>query len=328
MADDDDEWTPSDSQLSESQASVAAPARRRLRKKAEAEAEACAPPLQPPPCADEPESVLPELDDESEPLPAPLTCLQEAPPITTTSPTIGPTGSPLRAQPAESSTPAAASPALTPSRLDWARGLAAAAGASLLGSMLRRFSLSPLPAAPAASAEPVASPPLEEPVHDAAPVRRRRLRKKRSLEASSQLPSDSPDDDAADALADALAGVTLARPAAAPAAPPPSPPAPPTQAAEAVRSSASLSSDDSSDDSSSSCDDDDDDDDLPRPAPRPAPRTSQHAAGVTASDGPLVTGCDDEAAAEGAQLQRLEFTDAASGARCVCSRAVCVVHLA
>jgi hypothetical protein len=185
--------------------------------------------------------------------------------------------------------------------------------------MLRRFSLSPLPAAPAASTAPVASPPLDEPVHDVAPVRRRRLRKKRSLEASSQLPLEAPSavDDAADALADALAGVILARPAAALAPPPPSP-APPPQAAEALRCEASSSSEASSDDSSSSSSEDDDDDgDSPRPAPRPAPRASQQAARFTASDGPLVIGCDEEVAAEGAQPQRMEFTDAASGARCV-----------
>ena len=323
MADEEEEWTPSDSQLTESQASVAAPARRRLRKKAEAEAQACAPPPPLPPSVDEPVSVPLELEDKSEPPPAPLTSHQ-APAVATTSPANVPSSPQPRTQPEERATPAAASPALTPSRLDWARGLAAAAGASLLGSMLRRFSLSPLPAAPAAAAVLVDSPPLEEPTHDVAPVRRRRLRKKRSLEASSQLPLDSPAasgvDDAADALADALAGVTLARPAAALAPPPPSPPAPPPQAAEVVRSEAPSSSEASTDDSSSSSsdDDDDDDDDSLRPAPRPAPRASQPAArAATASDGPLVTGDDNEVAVEGAQPQRMEFTDAASGARCV-----------
>lgn len=321
MADDDDEWTPSDSQAADSQASEAAPARRRLRKKGESQAAL-------PSAA----SWEPEVTSPAAPSVPPVAAEPEA---VCTSAIAAPAADEAAPVLAERATPATPTPALTPSRMDWARGFAASAGATLLGGLLRRFSLSPPPRAPPAAPSPVASPPLEEEPREAQPVQRRRLRKKRSLEAAASqlLPPDdveepsspaSPVADDGDALADALAGVTLAPTMARAVPPAPSPPAPPpiADAALPVAASPSSSSESSSDDSSSDDDASEDsssDDDAPRPAPRPAPRAAQPATRDAAPrTGPLVAVGDDEAAAEGAaQPERLEFTDAATGARCV-----------
>jgi hypothetical protein len=322
MADDDDEWTPSESQAADSQASEAAPARRRLRKKGESQA-----------ALSSAASWEPEVTSPAAPAVLPVVAEPE---VVCASAIAAPSAD--VATPAERATPATPTPALTPSRMDWARGFAASAGATLLGGLLRRFSLSPLPRAPPAAPSPLASPPLEGEPQEARPVQRRRLRKKRSLEAaasqllppdeqepSSPAPPASPIADDGDALADALAGVTLAPTVARVAPPAVSPPAPPPVAESApprAAVSSSSSSESSSDDSSSDDDASEDsssDDDAPRPAQRPAPRTAQPASRDAAPrNGPLVAVGDDEAAAEGAaQPQRLEFTDAATGARCV-----------